>query len=105
MRADIHDGPEHTLQSEAGYIDARPLSAGSMKPLATHGRTIHSGHTTAGVVGPSGLARSTPDSKHWAHYSHGPKSCDPTWKWHGTLDQTPRRDPAGEFSWRRERAG
>jgi hypothetical protein len=25
-RADIHDGPEHdTLQSEAGYIDARPL--------------------------------------------------------------------------------
>jgi len=28
MRADIHDGPEHTLQAEAGYIDARPLSAG-----------------------------------------------------------------------------
>ena len=27
MRADIHDGPEHnTLQSEAGYIDARPLN-------------------------------------------------------------------------------
>ena len=27
MRADIHDGPEHhTLQSEAGYIDARPHS-------------------------------------------------------------------------------
>jgi hypothetical protein len=25
MRADIHDGPEHKLlQSEAGYIDARP---------------------------------------------------------------------------------
>ena len=25
MRADIHDGPEHnTLQTEAGYIDARP---------------------------------------------------------------------------------
>jgi hypothetical protein len=25
MRADIHGGPEHsTLQSEAGYIDARP---------------------------------------------------------------------------------
>jgi hypothetical protein len=24
MRADIHDGPEHTLQSEVGYIDARP---------------------------------------------------------------------------------
>jgi hypothetical protein len=26
MRADIHDGPEHMLQSEAGYIDARPLT-------------------------------------------------------------------------------
>src|SRR5215475_9408023 len=24
MRADIHDGPEHKVQSEAGYIDARP---------------------------------------------------------------------------------
>ena len=28
MRADIHDGPEHTLQSEAGYIDARPHHRG-----------------------------------------------------------------------------
>jgi hypothetical protein len=26
MRADIHGGPEQTLQSEAGYIDARPQS-------------------------------------------------------------------------------
>ena len=27
MRADFHDGPEHSkLQSEAGYIDARPLA-------------------------------------------------------------------------------
>ena len=30
-----------TLQSKAGYIDARPLTASSTKPLATHGRTIH----------------------------------------------------------------
>ena len=44
MRADIHDGPEQMLQSEAGYIDARPLTANSAKPLATHGRTIHLGH-------------------------------------------------------------
>jgi hypothetical protein len=29
------------LQSEAGYIDARPLTATSTKTLATHGRTIH----------------------------------------------------------------
>src|SRR5260370_5180988 len=40
MRADIHDGPEHMLQSETEYIDARPLNASSTKPLATHGRTI-----------------------------------------------------------------
>src|SRR3954465_8636411 len=30
------------LQSEAGYIDARPKTR-STKPLATHGRTIHEG--------------------------------------------------------------
>ena len=36
-----HDGPEQMLQSKAGYIDARPLTASSAKPLATHGRTIH----------------------------------------------------------------
>src|SRR6202023_1107960 len=41
MRADIHDGPEQMLLSKAGYIDARPLTASSAKPLATHGRTIH----------------------------------------------------------------
>jgi hypothetical protein len=32
------------LQLEAGYIDARPLTASSSNSLATHGRTIHSGH-------------------------------------------------------------
>jgi hypothetical protein len=31
------------LQSKAGYIDARPLTASLAKPLATHGRTIHVG--------------------------------------------------------------
>ena len=40
-RADIHDGPEQMLQSKAGYIDARPLTASSAKPLATHSRAIH----------------------------------------------------------------
>jgi hypothetical protein len=50
-RADSHDGPEQMLQSKAGYIDARPLTASSAKPLATHGRTIHSGQTeTSGPV-------------------------------------------------------
>ena len=43
--ADIHDGPEpNTLQSKAGYIDARPLTATAANSLATHGRTIHWGH-------------------------------------------------------------
>src|SRR5258708_7137281 len=42
-RAELHDGQEQTLQSMAGYIDARPLTASSAKPLATHGRTIHLG--------------------------------------------------------------
>src|SRR6266446_5433166 len=41
-RADIHDGPKHnTLQSEAGYIDARPPPPIRRNLLATHGRTIH----------------------------------------------------------------
>ena len=35
------------LQSEAGYIDARPLTTISTKTLATHGRTIHSGQKRA----------------------------------------------------------
>src|SRR4051812_31952352 len=30
-----------TLQSKAGYIDARPLTTRSTNSLATHGRTIH----------------------------------------------------------------
>ena len=44
-RADIHDGPEPTLQSKAGYIDARPLTLTRRNLLATHGRTIHWGQT------------------------------------------------------------
>src|ERR1700726_1472916 len=38
------------LQSKAGYIDARPLTASSAKPLATHGRTIHQGQTEKNSV-------------------------------------------------------
>jgi hypothetical protein len=39
--AGAHDGPEQMLQSKAGYIDARPLTANPTNLLATHGRTIH----------------------------------------------------------------
>src|SRR4029450_13796560 len=34
-----------TLQSKAGYIDARPLPLYRRNSLATHGRTIHLGHS------------------------------------------------------------
>ena len=41
------------LQSKAGYIDARPLTASSAKPLATRGRTIHSGQPRRFDQGPA----------------------------------------------------
>jgi len=44
MRSDargFHDGPEHELQFEAGYIGARPNTASSLISLATHGWSIH----------------------------------------------------------------
>jgi hypothetical protein len=53
MRADIHDGPEQTLQSEAGYSNARPHQPGRRNLLhRTAGpyigsiatRIDHSGH-------------------------------------------------------------
>src|SRR6202790_5104885 len=39
-----------TLQSEAGYIDARPPPPIRRNLLATHGRTIHSGQTEKNSV-------------------------------------------------------
>ena len=38
--ADIHDGPEHILQSESEYIDARPPQPASTKASCT-ARTDH----------------------------------------------------------------
>src|SRR5215831_13398065 len=35
MRADIHDGPEHMLQSETEYIDARPHQPASNRVSCT----------------------------------------------------------------------
>jgi len=63
MRADIHGGQERkTLQSEAGYIDARPPTARPKKLLATHGRTIHSGQLRHLAVG-LGVAASPSNSE------------------------------------------
>src|SRR3954453_16534922 len=50
MRADIHDGPEQTLQSEAGYSNARPHQPGRRNLL----------HRTAGPYSWVKLAASSP---------------------------------------------
>ena len=70
MRTDIHDGPEQPLQSEAGYIDARPQcrqidkTSCDARPDHTNGsvrwgpsphRTISLGFTAADVA--SNIAR------------------------------------------------
>src|SRR4029453_7192572 len=47
-----------TLQSKAGYIDARPLPLYRRNSLAPHGRTIHLGHSLPGrASGKSGHVR------------------------------------------------
>jgi hypothetical protein len=74
-RADIHDGPEQMLQSKAGYIDARPLTASSAKPTATRGRTIHSSQKRRFDRRPvtSGLPRLTDILGDSRHVSNVPK--------------------------------
>src|SRR6516165_6214274 len=49
-----------TLQSEAGYIDARPHLPELTKPLAPHGRTIHWGQNENQPF--SGLCRLRPSA-------------------------------------------
>src|SRR3984893_15225344 len=85
-RADIHDGPEQMLQSKAGYIDARPLTASSAKPLATHGRTIHLGH--------SHRSSDAPDK------SDHPSTADIfRMRWHGSF--VPQPDLLAHYGWTR----
>jgi hypothetical protein len=76
MRADIHDGPEQMLQSKAGYIDARPLTANPTNLLATHGRTIHSGQSRrfGGQPPTSGLPLETDIFTAGRHVSKVPKA-------------------------------
>src|SRR5215510_7029152 len=52
MRADIHDGSEHMLQSEAGYIDARPHQPGSTNPSCT----ARPDHTSGVTLGPTTMS-------------------------------------------------
>ena len=48
MRADIHRGPEQKLQSEAGYIDARPQTDSSTK-TSCNARPDHTWWVNPGV--------------------------------------------------------
>src|ERR1700724_3377907 len=61
MRADVHGGPEQKLQSEAGYIDARPQTDSSTK-TSCNARPDHTlGQKLRFDLGPatSALPRST----------------------------------------------
>src|SRR6266581_1185649 len=62
MRADIHDGPEHMLQSEAGYIDARPLTPARQNLLQrTAGPYMWVNRVVSAM---SALSRFTPVNRH-----------------------------------------
>ena len=61
MRADIHDGPEQTLQSEAGYSNARPHQPRSTKTSCT-ARPDHTGGSFASIHDVPLHVRFTPDS-------------------------------------------
>ena len=61
MRADIHDGPEQTLQSEAGYSNARPHQPGRRKTSCT-ARPDHTDGSNATEMGYLGDVRFPPDS-------------------------------------------
>src|SRR5882672_3478142 len=76
MRADIHDGPEKMLQSKAGYIDARPLTANPTNLLATHGRTIHSGQSRHFDRAPvtSGLPQKADNFRACRDFAPGPEA-------------------------------
>src|ERR1700730_7386402 len=97
MRADIHDGPEHMLQSEAGYIDARPLTPARQNLL----------QRTAGPYiwvknGPDGLEmrlpvypyeRTSSDRPSWSVSCHFRTSCSK--KIYGARCPGEHDDPAG----------
>src|SRR4030095_3305268 len=61
MRADIHDGPEHMLQSETEYIDARPHQPASTKASCT-ARPDHTFGSFAGMPSERRHVRFTPES-------------------------------------------
>src|ERR1700726_1532367 len=63
MRADVHGGPEQKLQSEAGYIDARPQTDSSTK-TSCNARPDHTYGSNSEVESHSRRVRSTPINGH-----------------------------------------
>src|SRR5258708_34294246 len=61
MRADIHGGPEQKLQSEAGYIDARPQTDSSTK-TSCNARPDHTSGSKATELSCPRRVRFTPGS-------------------------------------------
>src|SRR6266436_610103 len=72
MRADIHDGPEHMLQSETEYIDARPHQPASTKASCT-ARPDHTSASNASFWPCADHFRSTPISRQFPSRSACPK--------------------------------
>jgi hypothetical protein len=93
------------LQSKAGYIDARPLTASSAKPLATHGRTIHWVKLRSPGVEPAG--RLYPQLRTWPCTAQTDALCQ-KWKrcyWSGSppqMDEVQTALPSGHATERPE---
>jgi hypothetical protein len=74
MRADIHGGPEQKLQSEAGYIDARPQTDSSTKTScnARPGHTLGQKHRFDHRLLTSGLPQQSDILRVYRHVSNVP---------------------------------
>jgi hypothetical protein len=70
MRAEIHDGPEHMLQSETEYIDARPHQPASTKASCT-ARPDHTCGSFSEVGARNRHVRFPPDSNQTADIAGG----------------------------------
>src|ERR1700682_2406230 len=73
MRADIHGGPEQKLQSEAGYIDARPQTDSSTK-TSCNARPDHTFGSKAVLGAFLNDVRFSPTNRHPRSEALGPIS-------------------------------
>src|SRR5215470_14373247 len=80
MRADIHDGREHMLQSEDGYIDARPHHQDRGNLLhRTAGPYIGHKHRISVLLGPTFMSEVTPILTEFCAPRRKPLCC-PRWQ-------------------------